>query len=204
VGRVSKGASARLRSRSRCEKEEVMKADALQDLILAWQDHADGEAMKSRELILNLLAWTDQPFSRNQFAPGHITATGMVIHPNEDAVLTVHHKRLDRWLLPGGHVEPGDHDIWTAAAREVLEETSVPPATGIAPYIAGLDVHGIPANSREPYHLHHDIVVGFTAASDLLQVSEESNEVAWRRFEEFDAYGIPGNVRRAFQNRRPR
>lgn len=179
-----------------------MTAAELKDLIVQWKDPADGEGMKSRDLILTLLDHTAEPFSRNQFAPGHITATGMVLHPAKDAVLTVHHKRLDRWLLPGGHVEPGDGDIFAAAAREVLEETAAPLVPEFAPYIAGLDVHGIPGNAREPYHLHHDVVIGFVAASDVLQVSEESCAVAWRRPDEFDAYGIPGNVRRAFGSRR--
>jgi 8-oxo-dGTP pyrophosphatase MutT (NUDIX family) len=181
-----------------------MNAAELRERIAQWSDPNDGEGMKSRDLILSLLDGTPDPFSRHQFAPGHITATGMVLHPVDDAVLTVHHKRLDRWLLPGGHVEAGDADIFAAAAREVLEETAAPLVTDFAPYIAGLDVHGIPGNAREPYHLHHDVVIGFVAASDVLQVSEESCAVAWRRPDEFDAYGIPGNVRRAFANRRPR
>lgn len=179
-----------------------MNVAELKRLVLDWNDPADGEGMKSRDLILSLLDGTAEPFSRNQFAPGHITATGMVLHPSEDAVLTVHHKRLDRWLLPGGHVEAGDLDIFAAAAREVTEETSAPLAEGIAPYLAGLDVHSIPGNAKEPYHLHHDVVIGFVARGDVLQVSEESCAVAWRRPGEFDAFGIPGNVRRAFANRR--
>ncbi|BDC49970.1 NUDIX hydrolase [Bryobacterales bacterium F-183] len=172
--------------------------------IAAWTDATDGEAMKSRDLILSLLDGTPEPFARHQFAPGHITATGMVLHPDQDAVLTVHHKRLDRWLLPGGHVEAGDTDIFAAAAREVLEETAAPLVDAVAPYIAGLDVHSIPGNAKEPYHLHHDVVIGFVAASEVLQVSEESCAVAWRRPDEFDAFGIPGNVRRAFAKRRVR
>lgn len=179
-----------------------MNVASLKEIILRWNDPADGEGMKSRDLILTLLDGTPEPFSRQQFAPGHITATGMVLHPAEDAVLTVHHKRLDRWLLPGGHVEAGDGDIFAAAAREVVEETAAPLVATLAPYVAGMDVHGIPGNAKEPYHLHHDIVIGFVAASEVLQVSEESCAVAWRRPEDFDAYGIPGNVRRAFANRR--
>ena len=40
-------------------------------------------------------------------------------------VLLVHHARLDRWLLPGGHVEPEDGCVEDAARREVIEETGV-------------------------------------------------------------------------------
>ncbi|MEJ7606508.1 MAG: NUDIX domain-containing protein [Bryobacteraceae bacterium] len=83
----------------------------------------DGEAAKSRDLTLALLAWSLEPFSRHVFTPGHITATGVVLSPKRRRVLLVHHGRLDRWLLPGGHVEAQDSIISDTASREVLEET---------------------------------------------------------------------------------
>ena len=42
----------------------------------------DGLAGKSRELTLDLLRQTSAPFSRQQFAPGHVTCTALVLHPN--------------------------------------------------------------------------------------------------------------------------
>ena len=143
----------------------MIDAAELRDLVVGWTDSADGEATKSRELILHLLDHTAEAFSRHQYQPGHITGSGMVLHPDGAAVLLVHHRRLDRWLLPGGHVEPADLSIWHAARREVAEETSVMLDAATKPYIAGLDVHGIPSNGIEPYHLHHDVIVGFQASS---------------------------------------
>ena len=69
------------------------------------------------------------------------------------------------------------------------------------PYVAGFDVHGIPSNGIEPYHLHHDVIVGFQATGAEFQVSEESRAVAWCRPDEFGTYGVPGNVIRAFERR---
>jgi hypothetical protein len=63
---------------------------------------------KSRELILALLQYTPAPFSRDQFHPGHVTCTALVLHPDGKRILLVHHHRLRRWLLPGGHVEESD------------------------------------------------------------------------------------------------
>ncbi|OGJ39364.1 MAG: hypothetical protein A3A82_00470 [Candidatus Pacebacteria bacterium RIFCSPLOWO2_01_FULL_47_12] len=50
------------------------------------------------------------------------TAVGMLIH--EGKVLLVHHKKLNKWLCPGGHMEAGElpHQ---AAEREFFEETGV-------------------------------------------------------------------------------
>ena len=94
-------------------------------ILEAWTAPEDGEAMKSRELILHLLRASSEPFTRQQFAPGHLTSTALVWNPALTKVLLVHHKRLDRWLLPGGHVEEADASVWDAAAREAVEETSV-------------------------------------------------------------------------------
>jgi len=176
----------------------MIEASALAALVSAAHFDSDGEAMKSRELILMLLRESPHPFSRGQFTPGHITATGLVSSPDGGRLLLVHHRRLDRWLLPGGHVEHGDAAIRDTARREVVEETGAVLAEDAAPLLVSLDVHGIPERRSEPYHLHHDIVFQFHALAELLQVSAESRAVAWCSPEEFDRYDLPFNVRRAW------
>lgn len=168
-------------------------------LVEAFHELADGSATKSRELTLLLLACTPAPFSRRQFTPGHITAAGLVFAPDGERLLLVHHRRLDRWLLPGGHVEPDDAEIWDTARREVIEETSAQIATNPRPPLIGLDVHGIPAKRGEPYHLHHDLIFQFQALAEDLQVSEESRAVVWCGPESFDRYSVPPNVRLAYR-----
>lgn len=156
---------------------------------------------KSVELIELILSETLYPFSRQQFSPGHITATGLVMHPNGEGILMVLHGRLKKWLLPGGHVETElDQDIQDAARREVLEETGIRVLGG---QIIGADVHGISAKTKngievEPYHLHHDILVFFKALGTELIISEESSDLRWVWPGEFDSFDVPGNVRRAY------
>src|SRR5689334_3788773 len=132
---------------------------------------SDGESTKSRDLVLMLLAHSPDPFSRHQFTPGHVTASGLVLSPDGTRILLVHHRRLDRWLLPGGHVEPEDPEIADAARREVVEETGA--TLSDRSVFLGADVHGIPGRKHEPYHLHHDLLFGFRATAEELQVSEE-------------------------------
>lgn len=156
---------------------------------------------KSVELIEMVLSETQNPFSRQQFSPGHLTATGLVIHPDGYGILMVLHGRLKRWLLPGGHLEDEvDADVFETARREVLEETGVRVIGG---RIVGADVHGIPAKIKEgievePYHLHHDILVCFEALGTDLTISEESSEVRWVWPDDFETFSVPGNVRRAY------
>src|SRR5436189_3883564 len=94
-------------------------------------DPSDGQALKSLDLILMLLDCSPAPFSRDQFTPGHITTSGLVLSPAADRILILHHRRLDRWLLPGGHVEPGDPTLDAAPAREVFEENGTALSGGL-------------------------------------------------------------------------
>lgn len=176
----------------------MLDRTAVITLANSFSDPSDGEAFKSRDLVLMLLECTPAPFSRDQFTPGHITATGLVLAADDERVLLVHHRRLNRWLLPGGHIEEHDSTPGESARREVLEETGAALRAGDPP-LAGIDVHGIPAKGNEPYHLHHDLIFLFHAISDRLRVSAESHDVAWCHPRDFERYSIPGNTRRAYR-----
>jgi 8-oxo-dGTP pyrophosphatase MutT (NUDIX family) len=160
------------------EAGQIHTLDVLR-LVQAFSCTSDPAGQKSQELTVQLLEHTPNPFSRNQFTPGHVTATGLVLDPALRAVLLIHHRRLDRWLLPGGHVEPDDPSVWEAARREVVEETGAQVAGGTPAPLIGIDVHGIPPNSREPLHYHHDLVFSFRAESHILLRSEEVREARW-------------------------
>lgn len=165
-------------------------------VVSSFQAGTDGEAVKSQELILALLRDSPEPFSRHTFTPGHITCTGAVLNPARDKLLLVHHKRLNRWLLPGGHVEREDAGPEASARREVLEETGAQLAAG-AGILLNLDVHAIPPKKSEPLHLHHDLIWGLQAVAEELVCSEESRAVLWCGLDEFDRYDLPAPIRRA-------
>lgn len=54
----------------------------------------------------------------------HTTASVLLYTPSHNGwrIGLIHHPRLHRWMLPGGHVEP-DENPAEAALREVAEET---------------------------------------------------------------------------------
>ena len=121
-----------------------------------------------------------------------------MLNPTADGVLLVLHRRLQRWLLPGGHVEPEDAAIGDAGRREVVEETGAILRIDPLPRLVGVDVHGIPPRKDEPFHLHHDLCFRFQAESVSFVPSEEVREVAWCPVAAFDRYGLPGSIRRSF------
>ncbi len=157
------------------------------------------EEEKSRELILALLECSATPFSRDQFEPGHITCTAAVLHPDGSRVLLMLHHRHQRWLLPGGHVEDDDVTLSDAARREAIEETAVRIAGSSAGTLAGMDVHGIPARKREPFHLHHDLIFTFSANSEEFTLTDEAPQVAWCGLDEFARYNLPSSITRAVE-----
>jgi 8-oxo-dGTP pyrophosphatase MutT (NUDIX family) len=160
---------------------------------------ASPEEEKSRELILALLEQTPSPFARNQFHPGHITCTAVVLDPPKRRVLLAYHHRLRRWLLPGGHVEADDVTLGDVARREAIEETEVRISRNGESRLVGMDVHGIPANQKkgEPFHLHHDLIFAWAAESDVVTTTEEAPEVVWCAVGKLDRYGVPGSIVRA-------
>jgi 8-oxo-dGTP pyrophosphatase MutT (NUDIX family) len=172
----------------------VKGADAL-SVVEAFDASGSGLARKSQELTAGLLRLTPAPFSRDQFTPGHITCTALVLHPDRPLVLFMHHHRLKRWLLPGGHVEASDVSLPAAAAREALEETLVRIDGGVEPVLAGIDVHGIPPKGSEPYHLHHDLIWCFRAARADIAVTDEAPEVRWADEPDWDDLGIAESIR---------
>jgi 8-oxo-dGTP pyrophosphatase MutT (NUDIX family) len=160
---------------------------------------ASPQEEKSRELILALLELTPAPFSRDQFHPGHITCTALVLHPDGRRVLLVQHHRLRRWLLPGGHVEETDSRLSDAARREAVEETAVRIAARSSARLAGMDVHGIPPHKGEPFHLHHDLIFTLSAESGEVTATEEAPEVAWCGIDEVTRYQLPASIVSALQ-----
>jgi 8-oxo-dGTP pyrophosphatase MutT (NUDIX family) len=159
----------------------------------------DGVAFKSRELTLELLRETKSPFSRRQFAPGHVTCTALVFHPYQPKVLFMHHHRLRRWLLPGGHVEESDASLAAAAAREALEETLVRIDRDRAARLAGIDVHGIPPKKKEPFHLHHDLIWTFHAATADIAVTDEAPAVLWAGEADWDRLNVADSIRNSIR-----
>jgi 8-oxo-dGTP pyrophosphatase MutT (NUDIX family) len=174
------------------------------EIVKNFNPRPDGLAAKSQELVLHLLEFTAEPFSRNQFAPGHITCTALVRHPQNSSVLFMHHHRLLRWLLPGGHVEPEDLSLAVAAAREAAEETSVQIDWLVPPFLAGVDVHGIPPKKKEPFHLHHDLIWCFQAVTDEIAVSDEAPQVFWAEESDWDRLGIADSIRNSIVRSRER
>ena len=115
---------------------------------------------------------------------------------NNNRVLLHWHKKLQRWLPPGGHIEPNELPD-DAAVRETLEET------GVRITLLGHDDYvesdgdprrlcrpaGIQLESIAPGHEHIDLI--YFAAGEP---AEDLPEVGWYAPSEWDALSLTEEV----------
>ena len=167
------------------------------DLRLALDAHFTDDAGEAdaRRRFLALLSATPRCFHRDAF-PAHFTASAWLVSGDGARALLMHHRKLDRWLQPGGHAD-GDADLPRVALREAMEET------GLADLVADetpfdLDAHVIPARGHEPEHWHYDVrFVVRTTGSEQFEANHESRAMAWREIADVVAdAGIDASIRR--------
>lgn len=154
--------------------------DRLRQRLLDLVDaHAAGRPERAAEAALfRRFIHAHPTCCERSLAVGHLTGSAWVVDAAGRRALLVHHRKLDRWLQPGGHAD-GDADLARVALREAEEETGLPGLV-LDPLLFDLDRHWIPARGPEPGHWHYDLrfVVRATAGEDFI-VSAESHALAW-------------------------
>ena len=153
------------------------------------QEGAQGDC-PSREFVLHSHA---VPHIHDKI---DFTVAIFVVH--ERRVLVIHHRKLDRWLPLGGHIEL-DEDPEQAALREAREESGFdvellgerPPTTGpgtralLAPRF--LDIHRISET-----HEHIGMIYWARPRNGRLSLaSAEHHDIRWCAAEDLDALRPP-------------
>ena len=110
---------------------------------------------------------------------GHITGSAWIVNNAGTHTLLTHHKKLNKWLQPGGHAD-GESDLLKVAMLEAGEESGLTQLQVEELHIFDVDIHQIPTRGNEAQHLHYDIRFAFRATgSEEFIVSDESNDLAW-------------------------
>ncbi len=110
--------------------------------------------------------------------PGHITGSALVVNDAGTHALLTLHPRFGRWLQLGGHCEPTDADILSAALREATEESGIEDLH-IDPVLAALHVHPVTCSLGVPTrHLDMQFIVRAPAGAEIAR-SDESLDLRW-------------------------
>jgi len=126
------------------------------------------------------------------------TATVYILQ--EDKVLLIFHRKLKKWLPPGGHIDANETPP-EAARREALEETGLEieliPQENLwinrwnansfeRPYLCLLEE--IPQVGNQAAHQHMDFIyIGRPKSSQLTQNHEETAGLHWFTVEEIES-----------------
>lgn len=155
-----------------------------QELIQLIETYPNNDANK----LLTLLFVENYPdFWTKKNVTGQVTASCWVVNKERTKALMTHHRKLDRWLQLGGHLEAEDRTIVNSCKRELEEESGLTQFTLLQHSIFDMDVHKIPTSKKGiPEHFHFDIRMLFEAdESEEIQFDiEESNHVKWMSFDE--------------------
>ena len=113
----------------------------------------------------------------------HFCASAFVINPKDKKILLVKHKKFDRWLQPGGHIED-DETPEEAAMREVFEETGIKTKLLGEHFPREDDIIrplGIQCNRKEDGDRHFDIIYAAvpTNPDENVIISKESTDAGW-------------------------
>lgn len=153
------------------------------------------------EMVKKLRKWMEENLSsfwgRHEEGCGHITVSGFVMDEERSGVWLVDHKKLKRWVQPGGHWndQEGWESLIDGAVREVAEELMGIKFEGddaanemirklkkewrVEAMPIDVDIHEVGG------HWHYDIGFAMTAGPDLeIKHNEEVNGAQWVKFED--------------------
>jgi 8-oxo-dGTP pyrophosphatase MutT (NUDIX family) len=156
---------------------EPSPSSDLRALVAGHRPSSPRETEARTRMLSELDRLTDP--SNEHADPTHFTASGIVVGPRGTVFHL--HKRLGRWMQPGGHIDPGESPP-VAARREAEEELGLAVAhPDDGPHLVHLDVHDAALG-----HTHLDLRYLLIAQSDADPAPPpgESPEARWCSWEE--------------------
>lgn len=150
--------------------------DTVRTELTGW-DHPDPA---QRRLLGDYLGFMDAHSDAlaRTCAPGHLTASALVVDESRANVLLTLHPKVGRWLQLGGHIEPEDESLQAAALREAIEEGGIVP-TWISAAPIRLDRHTVPCRAvGTTDHLDCQYLAVVPDGSREV-ISDESDDLRW-------------------------
>ena len=151
------------------------------------------EIERQQELIKFLNNHKEEQITDLNNFDGHVVAGGFIYAKDEQKFLVLHHKDLNMFLYPGGHIDKEDKNPLEASIREINEETGL---KNIIEFTISnnelvpidIDTHLIDYNRRldlpEHYHFEFRYLYVVDKIKNINVDSNESSEYRWISVEE--------------------
>lgn len=150
-------------------------------LLEGYDKHFQGESQRV-EMFKSRLQEKD--FFLRTSHSGHFTSSAFVTNKSKDKILLMKHKKLNKWLQPGGHAD-GDENLMKVAIKELEEETGakgkiISSVKGMKNVPLDISIHSIPEYKETSSHLHYDWRF-LVEADDSIEIIEndESDSIKW-------------------------
>jgi 8-oxo-dGTP pyrophosphatase MutT (NUDIX family) len=151
-----------------------------------WNVDAEEQAHTAKR-IAHLIENEPRAAMRDCF-PAHLTGSAFVLNEACDAAALIFHRKIQKWMQPGGHAD-GDFLLERVAWREAFEETGLeglrfvrlPGGAKDSPLLPfDVDIHLIPEHGSVPEHYHFDVRYLLVAkASSRFFQTDEVGGIEW-------------------------
>jgi 8-oxo-dGTP pyrophosphatase MutT (NUDIX family) len=150
----------------------------MKEILNKYIPHTKEEIIFKNKMLELLKNKQNLAFKRENIE-AHFTASAWIIKPELNEVILLHHKKLNKWLQPGGHAD-GETDLEKVARKEAKEETGLVNLQLISNSLFDIDIHLIPENKGIPEHYHYDVRFAyFCTENEKTQINSESNDFKW-------------------------
>ncbi|NLY45852.1 MAG: A/G-specific adenine glycosylase [Tissierella sp.] len=147
----------------------------------------------SKDGILNQLNQYGEKLYDRDMLHGHMTASAIILNPQLDKILMVHHNIYDSYAWPGGHSD-GEEDLYRVAYEEAKEETGVEKLYPISRNIISMESLPVKEHMKNgkqvKAHDHYNVTFGFICSEkEQLKIKPDENKsVNWIDIEKLDQY----------------
>jgi 8-oxo-dGTP pyrophosphatase MutT (NUDIX family) len=156
-----------------------MNKKSILDLLQSYQT-SFSEEIEFQKQMIEFLEQNDD-FALRSNLTGQLTGSAWVVNKEHTKALLIHHKKLNKWLQIGGHIEATDQTIEETIFREVKEESGLKTLKLLSSSIYDLDIHAIPQKKEVAEHLHFDIrlIIEADENEPLIPQNEEVLDIKW-------------------------